>query len=646
MDDFQEQCDRDEDVLQLTVMLKRVKGDNVELRRNFESLKNMHVQLNEEHKQLQVKYSDLQEERITVERQYQGLCESWRVELEEKQRQFEQVKAQILAPRDLEVMQITMMERIEAPLRTKCDMLAKEAEVAQQNFVRLRREHEEVSASLRSLEIQSRRDQEAITAECTAVVNELKDRLAAQGQIHVKLSQAEAKVKVAEREKAEMTFHMSKLKDEIQELRLAKDKADAAKGSVELRVERKVKAIQAEEVQLSGLVETLTRKNRHLQKELVEAQRSNEEMFEQCMKLQAGQATLQTQLEAQRKQHAADAAAQEDQHLAAARDLEDKIMALRDEVHGKERQMAEMHINHQEQMTSVIESQSLRIEEAEREHGKRARELREQNQELLARAETLRDGLDECRRELGDVQHQLQRETESNARQLERLNIQLTECQHQVSAKEVEVAQLRREVDGLKSDHVRLEISCGQLSHQADALETLKCQVEDQVQQLTQSKEALSKACGDLRHQLATQNQEQRELVEQQRQSFAVEKSALTKRYQAALKEMSTKHDHDTKKMKKKVKLSEQTAARLGDELAELRMRYQYLEDFQGSSSYAPALDSTGAILSLKDDGRRGYAGAIIQHLSSEEDAALLHDIASLRLRQQNYLKAAQVLGN
>jgi hypothetical protein len=36
---------------------------------------------------------------MTIERQYQGLCESWRVELEEKQRQFEQVKAQILAPR-------------------------------------------------------------------------------------------------------------------------------------------------------------------------------------------------------------------------------------------------------------------------------------------------------------------------------------------------------------------------------------------------------------------------------------------------------------------------------------------------------------------------------------------------------------------
>jgi hypothetical protein len=48
----------------------------------------------------------------------------------------------------------------------------------------------------------------------------------------------------------------------------------------------------------------------------------------------------------------------------------------------------------QEQITSLIESHSLRMEEAEREHGRRARKLREQNQELLARVETLKDTLE------------------------------------------------------------------------------------------------------------------------------------------------------------------------------------------------------------------------------------------------------------
>lgn len=36
---------------------------------------------------------------VSVEQQYQQLCESWRAELDEKQRQFEQARAQILEPR-------------------------------------------------------------------------------------------------------------------------------------------------------------------------------------------------------------------------------------------------------------------------------------------------------------------------------------------------------------------------------------------------------------------------------------------------------------------------------------------------------------------------------------------------------------------
>jgi hypothetical protein len=36
---------------------------------------------------------------VNVEKQYQALCESWRLELEEKQRQFDQAKSQIKGPR-------------------------------------------------------------------------------------------------------------------------------------------------------------------------------------------------------------------------------------------------------------------------------------------------------------------------------------------------------------------------------------------------------------------------------------------------------------------------------------------------------------------------------------------------------------------
>lgn len=59
------------------------------------------------------------------------------------------------------------------------------------------------------------------------------------------------------------------------------------------------------------------------------------------------QASLQSQLDSERRAHASAVAAQEEQHLLAARALEDKLLLLRDELHEKERQKAELHISHQ-----------------------------------------------------------------------------------------------------------------------------------------------------------------------------------------------------------------------------------------------------------------------------------------------------------
>jgi hypothetical protein len=58
--------------------------------------------------------------------------------------------------------------------------------------------------------------------------------------------------------------------------------------------------IQAEEMQLHGLVESLSRKNRHLGRELSEAHRANEEQFGALMKAQAERVS---------RQHAAEAGA-------------------------------------------------------------------------------------------------------------------------------------------------------------------------------------------------------------------------------------------------------------------------------------------------------------------------------------------------
>ncbi len=48
----------------------------------------------------------------------------------------------------------------------------------------------------------------------------------------------------------------------------------------------------------------------------------------------------------------------------------------------------------QEQMTQVVEGQSARLEELEKEHARKTRELKDLNAELSAKVEALRDTLD------------------------------------------------------------------------------------------------------------------------------------------------------------------------------------------------------------------------------------------------------------
>eukprot|EP00798_Chlamydomonas_sp_ICE-L_P010798 gene10798-16947_t len=181
-------------------------------------LKTLHLQATQANKQLQARYNVLSEERVNVERQYQSLCESWRVELEEKQHQFEQARAQILGPRDLELIKVKVIEEIEQPYKNKCEAIAKEAESAQHNFVRQRRDFEELQASYKGLEVRSQTDVEALRSETMATISALKDKLAALGQPTAQLAKVEARNKVLEREKAGLAFDLSKLHEEVDEL--------------------------------------------------------------------------------------------------------------------------------------------------------------------------------------------------------------------------------------------------------------------------------------------------------------------------------------------------------------------------------------------------------------------------------------------
>lgn len=88
-----------QELAEAAAMMHNLRDENRTLRGNFDELKAIHLQLLAAHKALQAQAAGLQEERAAVEKQYQAICDSWRVELEDKQKEFDDARAQMLQPR-------------------------------------------------------------------------------------------------------------------------------------------------------------------------------------------------------------------------------------------------------------------------------------------------------------------------------------------------------------------------------------------------------------------------------------------------------------------------------------------------------------------------------------------------------------------
>eukprot|EP00879_Flechtneria_rotunda_P019353 GHRR01020325.1.p1 GENE.GHRR01020325.1~~GHRR01020325.1.p1 ORF type:complete len:338 (+),score=117.71 GHRR01020325.1:326-1339(+) len=277
-----------EDLQKAILVLKHLRKENRQLAKNFDNLKSLHVELVARHRQLEVKHDSLGQERVSVERQYQQLCESWRAELEEKQRQFEQARAQILEPRDLDLLRVQLLEEVEAPFRAKCDALSNEAEAAQRQFVQLRRQHEALQNKVHNQEQLKQGELELLRAEHKGMLQQLADKILALDTAEGRAQQLQQQVCTVQQQKDEATLQLHFLQDEVQELRKAKEAAVVEKEQLAIRLERRSKQQQVEITELHSLVESLMRKNKHLAQELTESNKAHEAAHTQLIKLQVG----------------------------------------------------------------------------------------------------------------------------------------------------------------------------------------------------------------------------------------------------------------------------------------------------------------------------------------------------------------------
>jgi hypothetical protein len=125
-------------------LFKETRDENEALRGNFETLKDAYQALEGRLRDTETAHRVTQQElaRVVQERETQFL--HWKSELDVKTRQFEELKTQIIPPRELEEIRIRIAEELDLPNRQRCDLLEAELESQRESFFQMRRQIEKL----------------------------------------------------------------------------------------------------------------------------------------------------------------------------------------------------------------------------------------------------------------------------------------------------------------------------------------------------------------------------------------------------------------------------------------------------------------------------------------------------------------------
>ncbi|GIL42532.1 hypothetical protein Vafri_493 [Volvox africanus] len=563
----------EEAAAQTVAILTQFKAENVELKRNFENLKVLHLQLSESYKSLQARYAALFEERNNVEKQYQSLCESWRVELEEKQRHLEAAKAQILGPRDLDVLKAKLLEELEASYRAKCENLSREAESSHQAYIKIRRDYEELQNTYRSLEVRTVGDQEAARLEHTALSRDLRDKSAQLMGTQAKLATSESSVRSLQRDLEAAKYSASQMKQELEEVRRAKERAVVEREAAAVQAEKKVKAAEEETAQLMSFVESVGRKNRHLVQELAESQRAAEDLFAANVRLQSAQTQLQSQLDSSVRLASGEKAALIVEHEEAMRKLEERLATAQGESTRKDGLLAEMKLAHQDELTKMLVTWESRLSEEKRAGAERARELLDQKADVAERAAAQQRTTEERLREAEAAMRQAQSQADTAAREAAAEVLRTEGLAKQLAEATALAEGLREELGETKAELLRSQMLVQQMSERRAELEQRLKVAEENVVQIRAGRDALAAEAESVRREADNERAAAARAAEAARSAWALEKAALAKRYQAAVKELGVRHEAELRKVKRKARGAQAAVAQLTDEVADLKFK-------------------------------------------------------------------------
>ena len=238
--------------------LQRRQADCDTLRRNFEALRTKHEQQD-----------------ITA-RRYEELIQQWRSQLEEKEKEFDELQRTVL-PRELQKMRINIIEEVEVPHKQQIASLQADVARFRDTYASLRREHELLLTTHEQDALEHDRVLRELKHCSQEQINALQRKVTA---LEAQIAQADTNdtIRQLQRENTDLKVRFDKLMAELREVRAEKESARIDKEHASLIHAQQLSEESSRTKELFVERQALSRKITKLEEQLAEASRANDKL--------------------------------------------------------------------------------------------------------------------------------------------------------------------------------------------------------------------------------------------------------------------------------------------------------------------------------------------------------------------------------
>ncbi|EKX53017.1 hypothetical protein GUITHDRAFT_161142 [Guillardia theta CCMP2712] len=554
-------------------LFKEAQEENDELRSNFETLKiayqALQDKLNEEkyeHESTRIELSKMVKERDMQHAQ-------WKAELDIKAKQFEELRSQIIPPRELDEIRMRMAEELETPIRQRADMLEEELEKQRESYFQLRRQLEKLKFEKDQMQAEHEQDMLEATEKHRAIEAELNIRISGL-QAALDDTTEVQEINVLQREVQSLKVKEKKLLGEIADLRSEKEALRVAKEVAGQEVKDKMDQMATESSKKDFMMDDLRRKISHLERELEQETEGHKRTEAKLLEWERENSVLQRKLDEMDF-------SMKSMQRSLLREIEEERSSW-----SKERQQLKMTISKAESMQAELQVNMRASQDyADENVQKKISALREENMKKIAKME-----------------EQMRRESEKREAEVENWKNREEDLQNRLNEAESSRNKLIFEIENNSKQAKQVESDLNEMLQMKRVLEKekeeLTCKLDEVVKQKQSAEESLTKVTRDY------------EIIKDENRIFEDANNRLKREIEKSQQSFEKEQAETEKKLKKMEEETKSIIATYED--SERKMREQ-LTDLKKKAKKFRGLASK-----FKEKFRSKFAVAV-QQLQAQE---------------------------